>query len=141
MKKAETILKGSKLRLTSNRKEVLDFLLERNYAVSHSEMEKSLTHLDRVTIYRTLNSFIEKGIVHEINDGTGASKFAICSSDCDTHIHHDEHVHFRCTICSQTVCIDSISIPTIQLPKGFTFQNSTYLINGICGACGELGGN
>lgn len=129
------ILQKNKLRITDNRISILGQFIENEFALTHQELELSLEHLDRVTIYRTLNSFLEKGIIHKVIDGDGAAKFAACSEACDEHSHHDEHIHFKCRKCGLTRCIDTISIPEIKLPDGYKMEESNYLVTGLCKNC------
>ena len=137
MSKIQNILKINGLRLTPNRESILSYIIEQDHAISNSDVEQIFVDMDRVTIYRTLNTFMKKGIIHEISDGSNATKYAICSEKCSGHEHHDEHVHFRCSKCNKTTCIDTVSIPNIQLPEGYTFQKSSYTISGVCNVCQE----
>ena len=130
----QEILKNSKLRITKSREEVLSFFLKQNYAIPHADIELELEDLDRVTIYRTLNSFLEKGLIHEVKDGSGAVKYALCTEHCHEGHHHDNHVHFRCNKCDQTRCLE-LSIPTVTLPQGFAFHQANLLIEGLCDDC------
>lgn len=135
MENIETILKNNKLRSTSCRKETIIFFLSKNYAISQPELEKNLSKFDRVTLYRTLNAFLYNGIIHKVLDDTGITKYALCSKKCSQHQHQHEHVHFKCLTCGNTQCIDSIPIPTVKLPIGFSFTDSNYLIRGVCKNC------
>ncbi|MGE8513212.1 MAG: transcriptional regulator, partial [Chryseobacterium culicis] len=49
---------------TSMRILVYDFLSSQEAALSLSEIENHFENADRITIYRTLKTFEEKGIVH-----------------------------------------------------------------------------
>jgi len=129
------ILEGHKLRKTKIRLEILQLFGERNYALSQNDIEESLHTYDRVTVYRTLKSFEEQGIIHRIIDDSGISKFAICGS-CDTHQHHDKHVHLSCIKCGNTFCLDQ-ALPEIKAPKGYTFLNYSLLVQGICENCNK----
>ncbi len=135
MQEVQQILKARNLRSTQSRKEILTYLLSNKYAVAHADVEKTLSELDRVTIYRTLSTFMEKGIIHQVSDDTGATKYAVCSHQCDSLGHHDEHVHFKCVKCEQIQCIDTVEIPDIDLPEGFRPLYSNYLIYGVCKEC------
>ncbi|MFN0049925.1 MAG: Fur family transcriptional regulator [Cytophagales bacterium] len=132
----ESILKEHGLRLTNARKEILSAFLERKFAISHSFLEDLLqaSH-DRVTIYRTLYSFEEKGIIHKVPDEGGATKYALCSQTCESHHHHDNHVHFKCEVCLQTNCIEEVIMPNIVLPTGFLAKEMGVLVLGICKSC------
>lgn len=82
VKELETKLNQNGVRPTAMRLLVLEALLNRNTAISLSDLEKELEKSDRVTLFRTLKTFQEKGLVHSIDDGTGAPKFALCEEGC-----------------------------------------------------------
>lgn len=136
MRTANQILSTNHLRQTDCRQQMLARFINAHFALAHSELEQDLTEFDRVTIYRTLHTFLEKGIVHKVLDDTGATRYALCAT-CTAHAHHDEHVHFKCTNCQTIQCIDTISIPPIQLPIGFTYTDSNYLVRGVCKKCND----
>ena len=130
-----TILKQHGMRLTESRKSILSVFVSQNKAIGQPELEKQLAHFDRVTIYRSLNAFLEKGILHQVLDDMGATKYALCSEHCSEHEHQDEHIHFKCVACERLECISDIQIPVIKLPKGYTFQDANLLVRGICETC------
>jgi Fur family ferric uptake transcriptional regulator len=120
---------------TAMRLLVLDFLLNQNAAISLSDIEKGLAPADRITIYRTLKTFEEKGLVHAIDDGTGSPKYALCLDECNPNEHHDMHVHFFCITCKETFCLPDSKIPGITLPEKFSSQEMNLLVKGICSSC------
>lgn len=129
------LLKTYNLRLTECRKDVIAVFMEQHHAVSQPDLELQLNHYDRVTLYRTLTTFLNKGIIHKVLDDTGLTKYALCSGHCTEHHHADEHVHFKCIKCENTICIDTISVPAITLPDGFTYLDASLLVRGICKIC------
>ncbi len=114
---------------------VLDYLLERQTAISLNDIEKGMQPADRITIYRTLKTFEQKGLVHLIDDGTGTHKYALCNNDCGPEEHHDLHVHFYCNICKETYCLADSPIPHIILPDGFGFTEMNLVVKGYCNRC------
>ncbi|MDR3694194.1 transcriptional repressor [Mucilaginibacter sp.] len=114
---------------------VLDFLLSQNAAISLSDIEKGLSPADRITIYRTLKTFEEKGLVHAIDDGTGSPKYALCLDECNPNAHHDLHVHFFCVSCKETFCLPDSKIPGITLPVKFSSLEMSLLVKGVCSNC------
>lgn len=133
---SETLLKDFKLRSTPNRQEILHLFLQKNYALSHGDIEKEIDNsLDRVTVYRTLKTFLDKGLIHKVLDDEGSLKYALCNEACTTAGHHHDHVHFKCTKCGQTNCLN-IEVPPIKLPKGYRATAVNLLIQGICDRCG-----
>lgn len=129
------LLKNNNLRLTDCRKEVIAMFLEQHHAVSQPDLEGKLSQYDRVTIYRTLSTFLNKGLIHKVLDDSGLTKYALCAGQCTEHHHADEHVHFKCIKCENTVCIDALSVPAITLPDGFTYLDANFLVRGICKLC------
>jgi Fur family ferric uptake transcriptional regulator len=114
---------------------VLNSLLEQRTAVSLRDIEKDLEPADRITIYRTLKIFSEKGLIHIIDDGTGSPKYALCPDDCDADNHHDLHVHFNCIVCKETFCLPNTRIPDISLPENFSSAEMNLVVKGICSNC------
>ncbi len=138
MKRAsETLLRDFKLRSTPNRHEILLLFLRKDYALSHGDIEKAVdSSLDRVTLYRTLKTFLDKGLIHKVLDDEGSLKYALCKEACSTEGHHHDHVHFKCTKCGQTNCLN-VAIPPIKLPTGYQPTEQNLLIQGVCDQCGH----
>jgi len=130
------ILKQNRLSITDSRLKILEFFLAHESAVSHADIEKNTGEVfDRVTVYRTLQTFVEKGIIHLIPTTDNSIKYALCKNDCAPGHHHDNHVHFICDECSKTICLDEVNIPAVKLPKGFTPQHAEMVVTGVCGEC------
>jgi Fur family ferric uptake transcriptional regulator len=136
MKPVEEILKKNNLSVTDSRQKIMSLFLRSNGALAHADIEKKTGEtFDRVTIYRTLQSFVEKGIIHLIPTKDNSIKYALCKDDCGAGHHHDNHVHFICDECSNTICLDDVTVPKVKLPKGFTPQHAEMVVNGVCGNC------
>ncbi len=120
---------------TTMRMLVLDLLLKQKHALSLTDLEKMLYPSDRTTIYRTLKTFEKNGLIHLIDDGTGAPKYALCPEECDGHKHYDLHVHFYCSTCRETFCLPNIKIPEISLPVGFISSGMKLVVKGVCDSC------
>lgn len=130
-----TLLRDFNLRATPNREEILQLFLHKNYALSHGDIEKEIANsLDRVTVYRTLKTFLDKGLIHKVLDDEGSLKYALCKEACNTAEHHHDHVHFKCTKCGQTMCLN-IDVPPLKLPKGYIANETNLLVQGTCEKC------
>jgi Fur family ferric uptake transcriptional regulator len=129
------ILQSKKLRVTSVRENILTLLLSNDRAVSTKDIEKELKQVDRITLYRTLKAFEEKGVVHKIDDGTGVAKYALCIDKCDEDHHHDDHVHFHCNDCGDTFCVEEIEVPYIKTPSKLKVDRTSIVMNGTCERC------
>lgn len=129
------LLKDFGLRSTAARQEVLRVFLLSDYALSHGDIEREIHgDLDRVTVYRTLKTFLDRGLIHKVLDDEGSLKYALCNEACSEAIHHHEHVHFKCTKCGQTSCVD-VDIPPVRLPAGYSAGEMNLLIQGLCPQC------
>lgn len=136
MKKTIDILKQNRLSVTDSRQKILELFLLKGGALSHADIEKNLPDsLDRVTVYRTLQTFVEKGIIHLIPTTDNSIKYALCKNDCAPGHHHDNHVHFICDECEKTICLDDVTIPAVKLPRGFTPQHAEMVVTGLCVDC------
>lgn len=133
--KASDLLRRKHLSITDSRKKILSLFLTSHDALAHGDIEKKAGEkFDRVTVYRTLQTFVEKGIVHTIPTAENSVLYALCK-DCDEEHHHDDHVHFVCRNCNTTICLDDIVSPQIQLPEGYRAENVQVVINGVCKTC------
>ena len=130
------ILKRNQLSVTDSRKRILELFKENNGALAHSDVEKRTGEkFDRVTIYRTLQTFVEKGIIHTIPTPDNSVLYALCKDECSTGHHHDNHVHFLCDKCNVTYCLDSVVTPEVKLPSGFKPNLIDVVVTGICKNC------
>ncbi len=137
MNAAQT-LKNFDLRHTNGREEVLNLFLDAEHALSHGDIETGLgPDHDRVTIYRTLRTFLDKGILHKVLDDGGNPKYALCRETCVAGHHHHDHVHFKCDHCGQTTCLDQVHIPSVVLPEGYSRKEMNLLIQGVCQECNK----
>ena len=98
-------------------------------------IENAFYKADRTTLYRTIKTFEEKGIVHQIEDGTGITKYALCEKGCNCEIETDLHLHFHCNNCNETICLTDHKIPQIKVPDGFVSENVNLVVKGICDKC------
>ena len=126
------ILKQNNIRGTGCREGILEEFQRFDHALSQPDLEKALgKEFDRVTIYRTLSLFLEKGIIHSVLDDAGATKYALCPDVCSHEGHQHEHVHFKCTNCDKTICLDELGIPSFVLPAGFQLEEANLLLKGL----------
>ena len=135
MNKLDKILEARTVRPTAMRLLVLKFLLQKKVTVSLTNIEEYFDNSDRTTLYRTLKTFEENGIVHQIDDGTGTTKYAICEEHCNCEVEQDLHLHFHCSNCNETVCLTEHKIPHINLPEGYNAVDVNLVVKGVCDKC------
>lgn len=135
MNEIDKKLTAKEVRPTAMRTLVYQQLAKQNTAVALTDIELTFTKADRTTLYRTIKTFEEKGIVHQIDDGTGISKYALCEPGCNCEIENDLHLHFHCNNCDKTVCLTEHKIPQISLPDGYVAEDVNLVVKGICPDC------
>ncbi len=134
--KAEKLLKAHQLRKTETRLDVLELFLHKKTALAQRDIEEELGEVDRITLYRTLRSFENKGLIHRAIDGSEKLRFALCKHECNPDEgHFDEHAHFHCYECKQTMCLDQIHTPAVKVPTGYKIQSTHLVLKGICENC------
>jgi Fur family transcriptional regulator, ferric uptake regulator len=127
-------LKYRNIKPTAMRKLVLKILSEQTSAMSLSDIEILFDKADKTTLYRTLKTFEENKLIHSIVDGTGSIKYALCKETCQCRP-EELHVHFLCTKCNHTFCLNDVSIPNLILPANFKLETVNIVVKGICAAC------
>lgn len=136
MEAISEILKKTNLSVTGSRRKILELFLESGDALAHADIEKKAgVSIDRVTVYRTLQTFVEKGIIHQIPTTDNTVLYALCRHNCEQGHHHDNHVHFICNVCGKTTCLDDVTVPSVKLPAGFRPTQSAMIVNGVCREC------
>lgn len=135
MEKIVQFLESKGIRPTAMRLLTYKRLAELNVAISLGDLEKDFKVSERSTLFRTMKTLEKKGVVHQIEDGTGVIKYALCEENCECEIGNDLHLHFRCNNCNETVCLTEHKIPHINLPDGYITEDINLVVKGICEKC------
>lgn len=130
----KNLLQAKKIRVTDFRLAVLEAFEKNENAISIEVIEASLKNFDRITLYRTLKIFKEKGIIHEITMPGNIKKMALCKDECTNHDHFHDHVHFHCNSCNETYCLEVDNFPSVDL-KGFKINHLEVQASGVCQTC------
>lgn len=137
MKDAPTLLQDNRLKRTKGRIDILEIFIENtSLGLSEGDIEDRLElEIDRATIYRTIRTFIDAGLIHRIADDDGVMKYALCGEACEDYGHDHDHIHFKCEHCQRTECLENIMVAKYDLPQGYVPRESNFLIIGICKEC------
>lgn len=128
------MLNTAGIKPTSNRILVLRAIVESNNPVSLTDLETLLLSLEKSSIFRVLRLFLEKGVLHSIEDGRGMVRYEICTAHHECH-DDDQHAHFYCEECQEVFCFKAIHAPIINLPHDFEVHSVNYMLKGICPNC------
>lgn len=130
------LLESHNVKPTANRIVVVRVLAAAMRPLLLAELEAEIGTIDKSGIFRTLTVFKENHLVHLVEDGCQGVRYELCHSR-----HEDEdddmHVHFHCTQCHKTFCIDNTPVPVVELPDGYHMSTVNYVVKGICPDCAK----
>ena len=134
---AKFILSENGISRTEFRTELLNLFYSSKMSLS---VEDILNHFDnsinKVTVYRSLESFENKGLIHKVPDSNNLKRYSLCKEDeCNASSHKHNHGHFICYSCNQTFCLEEIKTPDIICMKGFYIQELKLTAEGYCQDC------
>jgi Fur family transcriptional regulator, ferric uptake regulator len=128
------MLKAAKLYCTAGRVAILKVLLKAGKPISHDQIARrsGKGHFDKVTIYRTLESLLRVGLVHNAFVDKRARHFELAHRCTEQQC----HPHFTCTRCGRTHCLTDIFLPMAESPhKGFIIHRQQVRLEGLCPTC------
>jgi Fur family ferric uptake transcriptional regulator len=132
--KARHMVKEANLYCTEARVAILKVLLAAAGPLSQDQISGQVASraMNKVTVYRTLDSLVEAGLVHRAFMEDRAWHFELA----DHCTKHQCHPHFTCTRCGVTQCMTDISLPMAVIPrKGFIISRQQVRLEGLCPAC------
>lgn len=132
----ERILRSFGLRCTPGRQALLKILLLTDQALSQEQIAAHLKETDqslnKVSIYRALESFVETGLVHRafLQNRVWHYELSFRCSEKQCH------PHFHCYICRCTFCMPQVSVPLASgLEEGFVLERQQVRLEGMCPNC------
>ena len=134
----ERLLKRSKLRRTPVRAGVLEVLSKAARPLGAVEvLEKLPPHTDAVTVYRTLNTFTKKSVVHRVRGEDRIWRYAL-GDPRETAAH--QHPHFVCEECGKVECLKEAEIPegfvkSLGVGARYSIRYPEVVLHGICPRC------
>jgi len=134
MENLEQLLEQHGVKVTANRLLIARALQEAERPLSLMELEACLDTIDKSNVFRALTAFREAHLVHVLEDAGEGVRYELCHSR--NHSHDDDlHVHFYCTRCHKTYCLEGTPVPPVTVPEGYRPESASYLLKGICPDC------
>lgn len=127
----EDRMKDLGLKVTQPRRKLLGLLMQGRGPLAAEEIQAALKDSDLVTIYRSLNTFVDLGLVQKLEFGDGIARFELMS-----HNHHHHHV-----ICKKCQKVDVLHIcnvePHLEAVKKLGYTQVTHRLEffGLCSKC------
>jgi Fe2+ or Zn2+ uptake regulation protein len=129
-----TILKNAGLKVTPHRIAVYDFLAKNQKPLSVKDIYEKLkkTGVDQVTVYRVIHSFVDGGLVKQIDLGADQAYFEIV----DEHDHHHVVCQKCRTIVDFTGCgVDTVITKALQQTQFAQITHHSFELFGLCKKC------
>jgi len=130
----KNLLSNRNLKATSTRIRVLQLIHDYHSAIPYSIIQEDLGKTDRITLYRTIQTLLEKGIIHKAFSDKEETYYALCGNSCTTKSHSHNHAHFKCTNCESVTCVPLHQELSISLPQ-FKIENIHIHLTGLCKNC------
>ena len=133
----QSILSKNGISRTEFRTELLNIFYSSNISLSIEDILKHFDYsINKVTVYRSLDSFENKGLIHKVPDANNLKRYSLCrENECHANAHNHNHGHFICYSCNQTFCLEEIKSPEIICMKGFYVQELKLTAEGYCKDC------
>lgn len=130
------LIRAAGVKVTRGRVRVLDALARAHQPMTHAELDTLLSEdgdaaIDRVTLYRILDSLVACELALKAVDARGVFRF----SSAGTRREHAGHTHFRCVDCGGVFCLDAPLPPPPKLPRGFRLKDMEFDLRGVCAKC------
>jgi len=124
-------LKNRNIRISHQRLKVLEYLMinrsHPNVDQIYNDLQKEVPTLSKTTVYNTLNTLIDAGIVRVINIEDNETRYDIIS---------ENHGHFKCESCGNiydfNIVIDSFRTEDLD---DFKIKDKAVYFKGICKRC------
>ena len=125
------------LRRTKAREWILSSLLEADRPLTHQQISEKLTahDIDKVTLYRTLNTLKDTGLVHAVQGIGGTLLF--CANPVTSASCPGNHAHFQCRGCGAMQCIEAQKLPRIVMTGGAQVETKQLVAFGLCPVCAQ----
>ncbi len=131
---ARGILSAHFLKQTSNRILLLNYFLENNTKsyTAIQLIEVLANQMDRVTVYRTLNSFFETKIVTRISNTDGQAGYLL-SDNLMRKKDSEIHPRMLCNECNNISELPELPSNYLNALKDFRIEN--IILEGVCVNC------
>ena len=121
----ETQLQKSGYALTPTRKKIISWIESQKGIFSALDILDSVSELDKVTVYRTLQLLESLDVIDPVLVRGGVQYFEV-------HTHQKHHHHIVCTECEKSECVPCDYKPIL---KNFSSVHHTVAMTGICIKC------
>jgi Fur family transcriptional regulator, peroxide stress response regulator len=134
-----TRLSAHGLPLTDQRRVIFEALFARDdhptAELIHMHVRRTLPRISLATVYRTLETFADLGLVLRVAHPGSAARY-----DAKLHRHH----HLLCDGCGGLFDVESRALDDVRLPDfdsaGVVVRNHAFQLRGLCRTCAQKKG-
>jgi Fur family transcriptional regulator, ferric uptake regulator len=95
--------------------------------------------LDRISVYRALKLFLQKGILYKLPNINGDIAYALSNtSSINTSNKLVQTSYFLCSHCEKSTLLEILPTKHFKLPTHITVSKSYFCFEGICKQCEKL---
>lgn len=132
---AEVRIKDAGLKVTVPRVDILELFERAGRPLRAKDATEKLKGSDMVTVYRTIETFVEAGLLNRMDFGEDAAYYEI------SHPGEDHH-HVTCTTCHKRVdikgCVPGVMEKVQKEAKGFSrITRHSIEFFGLCNTCAK----
>jgi Fur family ferric uptake transcriptional regulator len=138
----DLLLRKSGLRRTPVRVGVIEVLSRSKRPMSVPQILGKLRGaVDTVTVYRTLNTFARKRLVHRVRGEDRSWLYAVSRGGDDVDLRPEHlHPHFVCDECGKVECLGGAEIPpgfvgSLGVSRGYRVSYPEVVLHGLCPKC------
>ena len=126
----KTTLRKNGFRVTDPRVSIFTILENEGCNPKTADEIRTISGLDKVTVYRTLESFAETKLITRVEFGDGVTRYEI------THGHHHHIVCMKCgAVCDVENCMEEGNVKALETKTGFTITSHVLEFFGVCIKC------
>ena len=134
----QNLLDAAGLKKTDSRLGLLELLARTKKPMSAKDIASKLSkkEVDKVTVYRMLDTMTKKGIVRRVETGEREAQYEILDT-------HEDHHHIICLECKKVVdftgCDSDVLISKAlkQVKEFSTVTHHSFDLFGVCNACAQ----
>jgi Fur family peroxide stress response transcriptional regulator len=125
------LLEQKGIKVSHQRLRILDYL-EKNRVHPTADMilndlKDEMPSLSKSTVYKTLNTFVEKGVLRELT---------IEENEIRYEYNLQDHGHFKCIECGKVFDFEyRFDVDDIKELKGFRIDDKNIYFKGLCRDC------
>ncbi len=138
MNEAYTLIKGSGLKLTPRRREMVALFLHTQKPLSPLEVQDHLKlHFRQCGlpgVYRNLETLADCGVLFRVVGFARERSYALCCRPINEH-HHQHHHHIICSSCGKVGQVDLCEYHKGMMIEGFRLVSHVVQLSGICYSC------